>query len=157
MNKIASLTVEQYRSLYMQKYDATSYFNPSAAPNGVYFISEQEIDAYQGTEFAWIKTLPLIDYSTLLPNTTPPTMSGVGVIIPAEYLGIFPNNQFKLNGFVVNLTPYDTDQAVDTAYVQWQNFMDELDREYNYDWKQSLMFIWDYVAAQIANGNVVQL
>jgi hypothetical protein len=141
----------------MQKYDAVSYFNPTAMPDGSYFISEQEIDAYQGTEFAWIKTLPLVDYTTSLPDTTPPTMSGIGVIIPNEYMGVFPGNQFKVNGFIVNLTAYGQQQAVDIAYMNWQNFKDELDREYNYDWKQTLMFIWDYVAVQIANNNTVPL
>jgi hypothetical protein len=85
--------------------------------------------------------------------TTPPTLYGLGVVIPDTFIWVFPDNKFILEGFEIPLTH----GAVDIAYFQWQAFRDCLDNG-NHDYlKRALMPLWDYVAEQVENQNFVQL
>ncbi len=155
--KIAPLTIYQYRDLYNQLYNADSYFNPCSLPNGTYFISEQEIDQYQGSEFAWIKNLPLINYTTSMPNTTAPKLSLYAVEIPLEFQWVFVDNNITIGGFNIPLDNYNTKKIVNVAYFDWPEFRAELDSGIYADLKSALMPLWDYVAIQIQNGNVIVL
>lgn len=157
--KIAPLTIEQYRLLYRKQYDNGAFFNPTASPEGLYFISEEEINAYQGTEFAWIKTLPLVDYSTLMPDTTPPQMTGYGILIPteAEALELFPNNKFNLGGFEITLTSTQQGLAVDLGYLNWQGFRDEQDKPQNATIKASFSALWYELLRRYNNNEIIQL
>lgn len=159
MSKIAPLTIEQYRSLYGQIFSQDMTFNPSALPDGSYFISEEEINAYSGTQFAWIKDLPLIDYSTDLPDVTPPTLTGYGILIPteAEILNLFPNNKFNLGGYEINLTPTSQGLAVDLGYLNWQGFRDEQDKPFNATIKASFSALWYELLARYNNNEIIQL
>jgi hypothetical protein len=86
-------------------------------------------------------------------DTTPPTLYGLGVVIPDTFIWVFPDNKFILEGFEIPLT----NGAVDIAYFQWQAFRDCLDNG-NHDYlKRALMPLWDYVAEQVENQNFVQL
>jgi hypothetical protein len=83
----------------------------------------------------------------------PPTLYGLGVVIPDTFIWVFPDNKFILEGFDIPLT----NGAVDIAYFQWQAFRDCLDNG-NHDYlKRALMPLWDYVAEQVENQNFVQL
>lgn len=157
MKKIALLTIYQFRALYNQIYDERSYFNPASTPNGSYFISEDEILIYQGTEFDWIKDLPLIDYSTSMPDTTPPTLSPYAVEIPIEYQWVFVNDNITIGGFYVPLDIYNQIKVVNLAYFNWTAFRNELDIGIYADLKSALMPLWDYVALQVTNGNLITL
>lgn len=159
MSKIAPLTIEQYRSLYNQNYNTDSTFNPTASPDGSYFISEQEINAYTGTEFAWIKDLILIDYTTDLPDTTPPTMTGYGILIPTEAvtLNLFPNNKFNLGGYEINLTSTSQGLAVDLGYLNWQGFRDEQDKPYNITINASFSALWYELLSRYNNNEIITL
>jgi hypothetical protein len=88
----------------------------------------------------------------LLPiDTTPPTLYGLGVVIPEQFIWVFPENKFVLEGFEIPLT----NGAVDIAYFQWQAFRDCLDNG-NHDYlKRALMPLWDYVQEQVENQNFV--
>lgn len=157
--KIAPLTIQQYRSLQGQSFTSDSFFNPTAMADGTYFISEEEINAYKGAEFAWIKYLTLIDYSTDIPDTTPPQMTGYGVLIPQEVdtIKLFPNNQFNLNGFVINFTSTSQGLAVDLAYLGWQEFRDEQLNPINEAIKVTFTDIWDSVVQRYLNNEIIQL
>lgn len=157
--RIAPLTIEQYRTLYKKYYDANSTFNPSSTPDGSYFISEEEINAYNGQEYAWIKDLPLIDYSEDMPDTTVPTMTGYGILIPteAEALDLFPNNHFKLGGYEITLTSTSQGLAVDLAYLGWQGFRDEQDKPYNATIKASFSALWYELLRRYTNNEIIQL
>lgn len=159
MGKIALLTIEQYRSLYNKEFTPDNYFNPASTPEGQFFISEQEINAYNGTEFAWIKDLPLIDYSTSMPDTTPPSMTGYGILIPteAESLNLFPNNQFHLGGYVIQLTSTSQGLAVDLGYLNWQGFRDEQDKPINATIKASFSALWYELLTRYQNNEIIQL
>jgi hypothetical protein len=86
-------------------------------------------------------------------DLTPPTLYGLGVVIPDTFIWVFPDNKFILEGFEIPLT----NGAVDIAYFQWQAFRDCLDNG-NHDYlKRALMGLWDYVAEQVENQNFVQL
>jgi hypothetical protein len=84
-------------------------------------------------------------------DTTPPTLYGLGVVIPDTFIWVFPDNKFILEGFEIPLK----NGAVDIAYFQWQAFRDCLDNG-NHDYlKRALMPLWDYVAEQVENQNFV--
>jgi hypothetical protein len=86
-------------------------------------------------------------------DLTPPTLYGLGVVIPDTFIWVFPDNKFVLEGFEIPLT----NGAVDIAYFQWQSFRDCLDNG-NHDYlKRALMSLWDYVAEQVENQNFVEL
>jgi hypothetical protein len=86
-------------------------------------------------------------------DLTPPTLYGLGVVIPDTFIWVFPDNKFILEGFDIPLT----NGAVDIAYFQWQAFRDCLDNG-NHDYlKRALMPLWDYVAEQVENKNFVEL
>jgi hypothetical protein len=159
MPQIAPLTIEQYRELYQKQYDDSSYFNPTAAPDGSYFISEEEINAYNGQEYAWIKDLILIDYTTDLPDTTPPQMTGYGILIPteAETLDLFPNNHFNLGGYEINLTTTSQGLAVDLGYLNWQGFRDEQDKPHNATIKASFSALWYELLSRYNNNEIITL
>lgn len=159
MSKIALLTIEQYRSLYEQEFSQGMTFNPAALPDGSYFISEEEVNAYSGTEFAWIKSLPLIDYTTEIPDTTPPTPMGVGVVIDSGYsdLGFWTAKQFKLGGFVVPLTDYNGGLAVDLAYLLWEGFRLEQDKPIHETTFREFSNLWYSLKTKAENNDVVQL
>jgi hypothetical protein len=157
MKQIALLTIYQYRLLYNQMYDTYSYFFPTSLPNGSYFISAEEISAYQGVEFAWIKDLPLIDYTTEMPNTTPPDLMPYAVEIPQIYQWAFPEDLFILSGFEIPLDTIGSTKVVNLAYFNWVEFRAELDSGKYTDLKRALMPLWDYVAEQVTNNNIVVL
>lgn len=85
------------------------------------------------------------------------------VEIPVEYRWVFPENKFVLNGFVIPLDDYQTTKVVNLAYFQWVDFRNELDRkdeqgDFVYaTLKRSLMELWDYVALQVTNNNIIVL
>lgn len=156
---IAYLTVEQYKQLQGKEFTQGNTFNPSSLPDGQYFISEQEINAYNGTEFAWIKDLPLVEFTTDLPDLTPPTMTGYGILIPteAETLNLFPDNKFNLGGFEIELTQTSQGLAVDLAYLGWQGFRDEQDKPINATIKASFSGLWYTLLEKYNNQDIIQI
>jgi hypothetical protein len=155
--KIAPLTIYQYRDLYSQSYAPDSTFNPTCLPDGTYFISEEEINQYQGTEFAWVKDLPLIDYTTSMPDTTPPSLLPYAVEIPTEFQWVFVDSKITIGGFYIPLDDYQNLKVVNLAYFNWPEFRAELDSGKYADLKSALMPLWDYVATQVANNNIIIL
>jgi hypothetical protein len=61
--KVGLLTIPQKDSLVNQLYTNDSYFNPIQDSNADWIISTQEMDFCTVTEFLWVKTLPLIDWT----------------------------------------------------------------------------------------------
>jgi len=88
---------------------------------------------------------------------TPPTLSPYAVVIPEIYQWAFPENKFVLSGFEIPLDTHNNDKVVNIAYFMWQEFRAELDSG-NYEaLKRSLMPLWDYVAEQVTNQNLIVL
>ena len=88
---------------------------------------------------------------------TAPTLSLYAVEIPEIYQWAFPEDKFILSGFIIPLDTYQSTKVVNLAYFQWAEFRAELDSG-NYEaLKRSLMPLWDYVAEQVAIGNVIVL
>ena len=98
-----------------------------------------------------------------LDKYTLPTLYPYAVEIPVEYRWVFPDNKFILNGFEIPLDDYQSTKVVNLAYFQWVDFRNELDRkddEGNFVYatlKRSLMELWDYVALQVTNNNIIVL
>jgi hypothetical protein len=85
--------------------------------------------------------------------TTPPTLYGLGVVIPDKFLWVFPDNKFVLEGFEIPLT----NGAVDIAYFEWQAFRNCLDNGNHEYLKRALMKLWDYVGEQVELQNFIPL
>jgi hypothetical protein len=86
-------------------------------------------------------------------DLTPPTPLNLGVVIPEKFLWVFPEDKFILEGFEIPLQ----NGAVDVAYFQWQAFRDCLDNGNHEFLKRALMPLWDYVAEQVENQNLINL
>ena len=88
---------------------------------------------------------------------TSPSLLPYAVEIPAIYQWAFPEDKFVLSGFIIPLDTYTTLKVVNLAYFQWVEFRAELDSG-NYEaLKRSLMPLWDYVALQVTNNNIIVL
>jgi hypothetical protein len=155
--KIAPLTIYQFRELYQQSFSMDSLFNPTALADGTYFISEEEINQYQGTEFAWVKDLVLIDYTTSMPDTTAPSLLPYAVEIPTEFQWVFVGDKITIGGFYIPLDDYQNLKVVNLAYFNWAEFRAELDSGKYADLKSALMPLWDYVDEQVTNNNIIIL
>jgi len=86
-------------------------------------------------------------------DTTPPTLYGLGVVIPDQFIWVFPQNKFILEGFEIPLT----NGAVDIAYFQWQALRDCLDNGNHEYLKRALRDLWDYVKEQVELQNFIPL
>jgi len=94
-----------------------------------------------------------LDPSAFEIDTTPPPLYGVGVVIPDQFIWVFPDNKFILEGFEIPLT----NGAVDIAYFEWQAFRNCLDNGNHEYLKRALMPLWDYVGEQIELQNFIPL
>jgi hypothetical protein len=83
----------------------------------------------------------------------PPTLYGLGVVIPDQFILVFPQNKFILEGFEIPLT----NGAVDIAYFEWQAFRNCLDNGNHEYLKRALMPLWDYVGEQVELQNFIPL
>lgn len=156
---IAELTIEQYRQIVGQVITGDWAFNPITMPSGRFFVSEEEINAYQGSEFAWLKDLDLIEYDSSIPDTTPPTETGFGIVIPQKYIdaGLFPESTFHLNGYAIPLVSYNGGLAVDLAYLGWTGFRQEQDYKYNETLNKCFSQLWYELLGLYQNNQIVQL
>lgn len=87
----------------------------------------------------------------------PPTLYPYAIEIPEIYLWVFPENKFVLNKFEIPLDTINDVKCVNLAYFNWLAFRDELDSGNYEDLKRSLMTLWDYVAEQVTNNNLIVL
>lgn len=90
-------------------------------------------------------------------DLTPPTLTGYGVVIPSEFLWVFPDEKFVLNGFEIPLVSVAQGKAVDVAYFLWVAFRNELDSGRHDYLKRALMPLWDYVELQVIQQNLIAL
>jgi hypothetical protein len=84
---------------------------------------------------------------------TPPPPTYMGIEIPDNFLWVFPDNKFILEGFEIPLQ-YG---AVDVAYFKWQAFRDCLDNGNHEFLKRALMSLWDYVQEQVDKKRFIKL
>ena len=158
--KIAKLNIEQYRKLIGQDLGDGTLFNPVINKDGYVILTEHEISQTTNTDFIWVQDLPLIEiYDIPSTNTTPPSMTGYGILIPTEAvsLNLFPDNKFNLNGFIIELTSTSQGLAVDLGYLGWQEFRDEQDNEINSTIKASFSALWYELLTRYNNGEIIQL
>jgi hypothetical protein len=98
-----------------------------------------------------------LDASAFQVDYTPPPLSPYGVIIPEIYQWAFPKDKFVLSGFEIPLDTHNDDKVVNLAYFMWSEFRAELDSGNYVSLKRALMPLWDYVALQVTNNNLVVL
>jgi hypothetical protein len=157
--KIAQLTIEQYRQLFGQSVDGTRNFSVAVTPDALLCIPEDDVTGCTNSNFTWVSGLTIQDYSIIIPSTTPPTMTGTGVLLPTEVevLDLFPNNQFNLNGYIVTLTDTPSGLAVDVAYLLWEGFRQEQDNGINITVKETFYNLWYLLLAKYQNGDTIPL
>ena len=98
-----------------------------------------------------------LDSKVFQVDYTAPSLSPYAVVIPEIYQWAFPEDKFVLSGFEIPLDTHNNDKVVNIAYFMWTEFRAELDSG-NYEaLKRSLMSLWDYVAEQVTNNNLVVL
>jgi hypothetical protein len=88
---------------------------------------------------------------------TAPDLMPYVVEIPEVYQWAFPEDLFILSGFEIPLDTLGSTKVVNLAYFNWVEFRAELDSGKYQDLKRALMPLWDYVALQVTNGNIVVL
>lgn len=155
MFKAYKITIEQKNLVDGKEFTKDSIFSPFQDYKGDYYISIEEVELCDNTEFNWVKNLILEDFIREIP--TPPTPTGYGVVIPSEFLWVFIDDNFILNVFEIPLVNTEQGKAVDCAYFLWQEFRNELDSGKYVDLKRHLMPLWDYVELQVINQNLIVL
>ena len=149
----------------------TSEYNLTKKDNLVFYaapiLSGQHIGKFATSENSLIEFPEIFEnltYETIELDTkvfevdfTPPTLSPYAVEIPEIYQWAFPEDMFVLSGFIIPLDTYQSTKVVNLSYFQWAEFRAELDSG-NYEaLKRSLMPLWDYVAEQVTNNNIIVL
>jgi hypothetical protein len=156
--KVAILNFEQHRQLIGQRFTDSMFYNPVLISSGYIILSEQEIDQTTEQSLLWVKDLPLVELDTLTPpDTTPPTLTPYAVEIPTEFQWVFVGDKITIGGFYIPLDNYNSIKVVNLAYFSWVEFRKELDSGKYQDLKSALMPLWDYVATQVANNNIIIL
>jgi hypothetical protein len=154
MIKAYKLTIEQFNLINGKEFTKDSLFLPFQDFNGDYYISKEEVEQCDVLQFNWVKDLELADYIRFKPTTE---LLPYAVEIPEIYQWAFPEDKFVLSGFEIPLDTYQSIKVVNLAYFQWAEFRAELDSG-NYEaLKRSLMPLWDYVAEQVTNNNIIVL
>ena len=64
--KVRQLTLEQKDLLIGQMWNNQAYFNPTQDVDGIWFISNEEVNGCEKEEFAWVKELTEIDYNPVV-------------------------------------------------------------------------------------------
>lgn len=132
------------------------YFNLDGTKVFQEGLSTDLYKIFEGVTLDSLKIAELDKY--VLPQLYP-----YAVEIPTEYSWVFPQDKFILNGFEIPLDTYQSTKVVNLAYFEWIEFRAELDRtdeEGNFVYatlKRSLMELWDYVALQVTNNNIIVL
>jgi hypothetical protein len=92
-----------------------------------------------------------------MPDTTAPSLLPYAVEIPGEFQWVFVGDKITIGGFYIPLDNYNSSKVVNLAYFNWPEFRAELDSGKYADLKSALMPLWDYVAEQVTNGNIIVL
>lgn len=106
----------------------------------------------------YFKDIKIVDLKIIdLSYYEPPTLYPYAIEIPDIYLWVFPENKFVLNKFEIPLDTINGVKCVNLAYFNWVAFRDELDSGNYIYLKRALMPLWDYVAEQVENNNLIVL
>lgn len=145
--------VEQYQGFQKQNFA----INFTQTNKGVWVIN-QNCGEPLFTEINW-KSFDVIELNQedFVPDTNRPKYHPFYVEIPETMLFIFPEDKFICNDFVVELTVVENKRYVNTAYLKWFSFQQELDKVENAPLKRSLGAVWKYVEKEIENKNIITL
>lgn len=66
MIKVFKLTEAQKNKLLEVEFVADNFYNPIQDANGVWIITEEEIDQTTDENFTWVKDLPQIDFKPII-------------------------------------------------------------------------------------------
>jgi hypothetical protein len=139
------IEVNKGENIHVSEENVTTGYAQPFEFKGVFYVLADEVTSKYTDKEAIDLFAPI--------DTTPPTLYGLGVVIPEMFLWVFPDNKFVLEGFEIPLQ-YG---AVDIAYFQWQAFRNCLDNGTHEYLKRALMPLWDYVGEQVELQNFIPL
>jgi hypothetical protein len=87
---------------------------------------------------------------------TPPTLYGLGVVIPEHFIWVFPDNKFILEGFEIPLTTKENYLIIDKAYIEWDSFREELKNTEKESAYKIINIIFNYLDEQVKNNNIIE-
>jgi hypothetical protein len=149
------LKIEQKESIQGKEYAPYQSLNcvQDYKDNWFIILTDNDKTLITQTEFNWLLDLDLVEFWSV--NYKSPTLSPYAVVIPEVYQWAFPEDKFVLSGFEIPLETHNNDKVVNLTYFMWTEFRAELDSGNYVALKRSLMPLWDYVAEQVANNNLV--
>lgn len=153
------ISKKQFKQLVGAECAENSFFAPTLTTNGIYVISKIEMDQCTNENFMWVKNLRVETIETLLAmgDPTPPSPSGIGVVLPDEYTKAFENDKIEIDEYVIELkTDTNTGKKyVDAAYLAWESFIAWFDLPQNEEHYNSVIYIWKY--AKFGNPETIQI
>jgi hypothetical protein len=128
-----------------------------SGPNkGKYATSENALkefpDIFKELEYE-IADLEAKDFEI---DLTPPTLYGLGVVIPEQFIWVFPDNKFILEGFEIPLTTKENYLIIDKAYIEWDSFREELKNTEKESAYKIINIIFNYLDEQVKNNNIIE-
>lgn len=120
VNRGENITVSDYRV-------TTGYCQPIEFRDRFYIVKDAVTSKYT--------TQTPISFEGRRLNTTPPTSNGKGLVIITRFQWVFP---LKLNGFTVEMKDQNGTKYIEKSVLTWQNFLDEINADYNDDFKLML-------------------
>jgi hypothetical protein len=96
-------------------------------------------------------------YEEVTPEDAPdyPNLTGIKIPIPPEFETQFTDDLFILNNFVIILERIEQNLVIDTCYLEWMDFMDELYNSINTPFSNINRDVWDYLKEQYVNQNFI--
>jgi hypothetical protein len=88
-------------------------------------------------------------------DLTPPTPTGYGVEIPEKFLWAFPENKFVLEGTGFEIPIKNN--MVDVAYLQWDAFLDEINKPEHRTIYRMLEGLWIELEVKAKNKEIVEI
>lgn len=144
--KIALINIRQLRQLWQQQLAPHWTFNPTINKYGNVFISEEEIANITNPNFDWVKSLPLVDETSVRPpqDLTPPASDGVGIVITNAWRNGL-NWPIKINGLEIELKFNGTQYYIERSVHDWAELLKERDKPQNEDIKWILTPFYNYL------------
>jgi hypothetical protein len=78
------------------------------------------------------------------------------VVIPEQFIWVFPDNKFILEGFEIPLTTKENYLIIDKAYIEWDSFREELKNTEKESAYKIINIIFNYLDEQVKNNNIIE-
>lgn len=131
----------------------------SGAHKGKFATSENALNEFPEIFATEPYIIADLDPKSFEIDTTPPQLYGLGVVIPDQFIWVFPNDKFILHGTGFEIPIVDTEhgKAVDVAYLLWRAFLDEIWKPEHKTIFEVLEKVWLYLEKEADAKNFIQM